>query len=258
MEEERSGNALGTHSRERPGARFYGAPLDEWAHENDNRREVAPVDEPVDTDGGGGVDVVLDESTPESHDRPEIVAVDESAHESHDRPEIVILDESAHENDIDEVAVLETPAEDRFADDVLEHHVQLARMAYMLTGDREIAEDSVTEGYARLWPKYQRGRMQDPFPVLVREVLREAQERTRRAGTRQLDTTRPAQFESPWAALLYLPFDQRSAVVLRVVEGLDLEESADLLGQPISVTAARVDAGMGRVAELLGVREPDA
>ena len=176
---------------------------------------------------------------------------------SHERPgarsDGVLLDGWVHENhDGDEVAVLDAPPEDRFGDAVLEHHEQLARLAFMLSGSQEIAEDSVTETYARLWPKFRRGRIQNAFPYLVREVIIEVQERTRRAGTRLADPTRPGEFETPWAALLHLPFDQRSAVVLHVVEGLDIEESAALLGQSESVITHRTNAGMARIGELVG------
>lgn len=164
----------------------------------------------------------------------------------------VSLDEWAHEDhNGDEVASLDAPPEDRFGDAVLAHHEQLARFAFMLSGDREVAEDSVTETYARLWPKFRRGRIHNSLPHLVRDVIVEVKERTRRTGSRTTEDPGSEEFETPWEALQHLPIEQRSAVVLHVVEGISLEESAMLLGDPVEITATRIDVGMDRIAKLL-------
>jgi DNA-directed RNA polymerase specialized sigma24 family protein len=154
-------------------------------------------------------------------------------------------------HDGDEIAALDAPPEDRFGDAVLAHHEQLARFAFLLSGSREVAEDAVTESYARLWPRFRRGRIQNVLPHLVRELIVEVKERSRRGGSRvdgDVERSRP---ETPWDALQELPIEQRSAVVLHVVEGLSLDESAMLLGDPVAVTTTRVDVGMDRIAELL-------
>jgi RNA polymerase sigma-70 factor (ECF subfamily) len=164
----------------------------------------------------------------------------------------ISLDEWAHEDhDGDEVASLDAPPEDRFGDSVLAHHEQLARFAFLLSGNRAVAEDSVTETYARLWPKFRRGRIHNALPHLVRDVIVEVKERTRRTSSRATDDPGAEEFETPWDALQHLPIEQRSAVVLHVVEGIDLEEAATLLGDPVEITATRIDVGMNRIAELL-------
>lgn len=164
----------------------------------------------------------------------------------------ISLDEWAHEDhDGDEVASLDAPPEDRFGDAVLAHHEQLARFAFMLSGDREVAEDSVTETYARLWPKFRRGRIHNALPHLVRDVIVEVKERTRRTSSRATEDPGSEEFETSWEALQHLPIEQRSAVVLHVVEGISLEESAMLLGDPVEITATRIDVGMDRIAKLL-------
>ncbi|MGZ8763949.1 MAG: RNA polymerase sigma factor, partial [Acidimicrobiia bacterium] len=128
---------------------------------------------------------------------------------------------------------------------------QLARFAFMLSGSHEIAEDAVAETYARLWPRFRRGRIHKVLPHLVRDVIVEVRERTRREGSRSTVPRAPDDIETPWGALQHLPIEQRSALVLHVVEGLSLDESAMLLGDPVDITATRVDAGLGRIAELL-------
>jgi DNA-directed RNA polymerase specialized sigma24 family protein len=164
----------------------------------------------------------------------------------------ISLDEWAHEDhDGDEVASLDAPPEDRFGDAVLAHHEQLARFAFMLSGDREVGEDSVTETYARLWPKFRRGRIANALPDLVRDVIVEVQERTRRTNRRVTPDRDSEECATPWEALQHLPIEQRSAVVLHVVEGIDLDEAAELLGDPVDITATRIDVGMDRIAKLL-------
>jgi DNA-directed RNA polymerase specialized sigma24 family protein len=163
-----------------------------------------------------------------------------------------LLDEWGYEiHDGDNVASLDAPPEDRFGDAVLAHHEQLARFAFMLCGNQEIAEASVAETYARLWPKFRRGHIHNVLPHLVREVLVEVRERSRRTGSRAMPVPGSEEFETPWDALQQLPIEQRSAVLLHVVEGIDLDESAMLLGDPVEVTATRIDVGMHRIAKLL-------
>ena len=167
------------------------------------------------------------------------MALDEPAHEEHDGD--------------DHVAAVDAPVEDRFGDAVLMHHERVARLAYLLTaGDSETAEASVTETYARLWPRFRRGRIHDVLPSLMRAVVVDVRERNRRVAASSPEApAQPGQSKTPWAALQQLPFEQRAAVILHVVEELDLEETAQTLGQSVDMTSARLHAGMGRVAELL-------
>ena len=166
-------------------------------------------------------------------------------------------DEWAHEiTDGDDVAALDAPPEDRFGDAVLMYHEMLARFAFMLSGSEEIAEAAVAETYARLWPKFKRGRIRSVLPHLIREVIVELEERTRPA-LRHPDAE-PQVPESPWAALLDLPLEQRSALVLHVVEDFSISESATLLGAPETVTSARIDTGLAEITKLLAVGANDA
>ncbi len=87
-----------------------------------------------------------------------------------------------------------------FARAVEVHHGALARFAYALCGNVTQAEDAVAEAYARVWPRWRRGQVQDNlFGYLRRTVANEIYGRHRRrllerreaerAPHREADTT---------------------------------------------------------------------
>lgn len=141
---------------------------------------------------------------------------------------------------------------DAFSDAVAAHHRELARFAFRLCGDRSLAEDVVAEAYARVWPHWRRGRVDVLLPYLMRTVANEAYRRHRR---RRLErATGPpyappadGRFESQvdehdrlWAALDRLPRQQRVVLVLRIVEDLSEEQTAELLGVPPGTVKSRL------------------
>jgi RNA polymerase sigma-70 factor (ECF subfamily) len=160
------------------------------------------------------------------------------------------LAERAHEIDRgDDVAAVDAPPEDRFGDAILNYHQQLAQLAYMVTGDETIAESAVTEAYARLWPKFRRGRI-EVLPRLTAEVLAQVRERARRGPPR--DVVIDLRDDDPvWLALRDLPIEQRIALVLHLVMGLPSDEIADLVGDSAETVTARVETGLGRLAETI-------
>ena len=58
-----------------------------------------------------------------------------------------------------------------FTEAVTRHHTQLARFAYRLCGDATRAEDAVAEAYARVWPRWRRGQVDDLYPYLRQAVV---------------------------------------------------------------------------------------
>lgn len=65
--------------------------------------------------------------------------------------------------------------DDAFTPAVTSHRQALARFAFMLCGDAVHAEDVVAEAYARVWPRWRRGRVDDLLllPYLRRTVANE-------------------------------------------------------------------------------------
>ena len=135
-------------------------------------------------------------------------------------------------------------------------------LAYLLTGDRALAEDLVQDCFARLAGRLRP--LEDPDAYLRRMVVNAAHShhrslRVRRARARDeslvvgLDTdTAPdgadgrAERDRLLAALAALPVRQRSAVVLRHWLDLSEAECADQLG--CSVGTVKSLASRGRAA----------
>jgi RNA polymerase sigma-70 factor (sigma-E family) len=117
------------------------------------------------------------------------------------------------------------------------------RLAYLLTGDRALAEDLVQEAFLRFVGRLQHLRSPEAFDAYVRRTIvnlskdvfrHRAIERSylerRTAELRDGHTDRDvAAYESMRAALLSLPSRQRAAIVLRYYEDLHESEIADLL-----------------------------
>lgn len=128
---------------------------------------------------------------------------------------------------------------DEFSAAIRDLHEPLARLAFRLCGDASGAEDAVAEAFARTWPQWRRGRVEDLAPYLRRAVVNQVHgghRRLRRERETPRDTEGSAGFEDHvhdhavlWAALGHLAAGQRAVVVLRVVEDLSEEETARLL-----------------------------
>jgi RNA polymerase sigma-70 factor (sigma-E family) len=118
------------------------------------------------------------------------------------------------------------------------------RLAYLLTGDRAVAEDLVQEAFVRFVGRLRFLRDPDAFePYLRRTIVnlaknhfrRRAVERAylEREGPRTEDvSTDPdvAAYDTLRSALLRLPLRQRTALVLRYFEDLSDATIAELLG----------------------------
>ena len=123
------------------------------------------------------------------------------------------------------------------------------RLAYLLTGDRTLAEDLVQEVFLRFVGRLHHLRDPEAFDGYLRRTIvnlsrdvfrRRAVERSylerRTAELREGHTDRDvAAYESMRTALLSLPPRQRAAIVLRYYEDLHESEIADLEGSDTRV-----------------------
>jgi RNA polymerase sigma-70 factor (sigma-E family) len=148
-------------------------------------------------------------------------------------------------------------ASDAFSLAVEGHREGLGRLAYVLCGDAVVAEDVVAEAYARVWPRWRRGRVEDLSSYLRRAVVNEVYQRHRRRSLERREAARPADrrtdlgFEAQvgerdvlWPALARLSPRQRVVVVLRVVEDLSEEQTATLLGVPVGTVKSRLSRAL--------------
>jgi RNA polymerase sigma-70 factor (sigma-E family) len=125
----------------------------------------------------------------------------------------------------------------------IRHAPTAIRLAYFLSGDRQLAEDLVQEAFVRVAGRFRHLRVPDNFPAYLRRTivnLHTSQLRRRRlersyvarrgVGQRLTDPEDAAQRDELWRALQRLPHRQRAAVVLRYYEDLSEREAADVLG----------------------------
>jgi RNA polymerase sigma-70 factor (ECF subfamily) len=152
------------------------------------------------------------------------------------------------------------PTGDAFSQAISEHHRSLTRFAYALCGDVTQAEDIVAEAYARTWPRWRRGRVDNLYGYLRRAVANETygRHRRRRLERREAERRTPpgpdGQFEAEvdgremlWDALARLSPRLRVIVVLRIVEDLSEAQTAAML----DIRPGTVKSRMSRALTLL-------
>jgi RNA polymerase sigma-70 factor (sigma-E family) len=154
---------------------------------------------------------------------------------------------------------------DDFADAVAEHHDSLARLAYALCGNVAQAEDAVAEAYAKVWPRWRRGRVDNLFGYLRRTVVNEVYGKHRRRKLERREAERPperlpdGQFEAQvdnrdilWDGLARLSPLLRVVVVLRIVEDLSEEQTALMLDIPTGTVKSRLSRGLAILRATIG------
>lgn len=144
--------------------------------------------------------------------------------------------------------------------------VRLVRLAFLLCGDQRRAEDAVAEAFARVYPRWRRGGLDDADAYLRRAVVNQL-----RSGWRRLlverrhasavsgddrgqlaDADASADREQMLWALAQLSPRQRAAIVLRFYEGMKETEVAEALGVPLGTVKSTVSRGLDHLRELLG------
>jgi RNA polymerase sigma-70 factor (sigma-E family) len=131
------------------------------------------------------------------------------------------------------------------------------RLAFLLTGDRALAEDLVQEAFARLVGRLRHLREAHAFGAYLRRTIvnlatshfrRRRVERAylERVGSRREDETNPSSEldERMHEALLGLPTRQRTAIVLRFFEDLSDVQTAEVLRCSAGTVRSLVSRGM--------------
>ena len=131
----------------------------------------------------------------------------------------------------------------------------MVRLAYLLTGSEETAQDLVQESFAKLHPAY--GRVREPRAYLRRSVVNGCTSHHRRGFRQRRATaaTRPVSTELDadelFDVLDALPARQRAAIVLRYWHDLSENEIAAVLGCRRGTVASLLHRGIAALREVI-------
>jgi RNA polymerase sigma-70 factor (sigma-E family) len=148
------------------------------------------------------------------------------------------------------------------------HHRDLARLAYLLSGDPDAAEDLTAEAFTQAWKRWDQVIGSDvPLAYVRRIVVNLAASRVRRlvrerrgwrllgaAWTDRMDGPDLAASADVREALRRLPVRKRACVVLRHYYGLSEQETATTLGISVGTVKSQTSRGVAELATLLGAR----
>ena len=145
------------------------------------------------------------------------------------------------------------------------HYRELARFAYLLTGDHHAADDVTAEAMAETWKNWARVASADwPLAYVRRIVANIAGARTKRLirerhGWRLWSVGRGEQSADADTdttldlrkALLRMPARKRACVVLRYYYGLSERETAETLGIAVGTVKSQTSRGLEELAAQL-------
>ncbi len=145
------------------------------------------------------------------------------------------------------------------------HHSEMARFAYLLTGERDAAEDIAADAFVAVWRRWETVRNAElPVAYLRRTVANLAISRIRRlirerrglgiigvSDDRSDGPDVPAVIDVR-AALAALPARKRACVVMRFAFDLSEEETARTLGVSVGTVKSQTSRGLTELTRLLG------
>lgn len=146
-----------------------------------------------------------------------------------------------------------------------DHYRELARFAYLLTGDHHAADDITAEAMAETWKNWARVAAADwPLAYVRRIVANIAGARTTRLvrerhswrrwsaglGEQAADSDTDAALDLR-KALLRMPARKRACVVLRYYYGLSERETAETLGIAVGTVKSQSSRGLEELAAQL-------
>lgn len=156
---------------------------------------------------------------------------------------------------------------EEFADHYRAEAAACLGLAYVMCGNRSLAEEVVADAFARSWPAFQAGRIDDVHGYLRRAVVNTLNGRFRRLAIERRHAARIGAEPEPivgaaadraddhawlWPALLDLPAAQRSVLVLRFLEDQSEQQTAELLGIRVGTVKSRSARGLARLQQVLG------
>jgi RNA polymerase sigma-70 factor (sigma-E family) len=143
------------------------------------------------------------------------------------------------------------------------HAPDALRLAYLLTGDRGLAEDLAQDAFVKVFGRFHDLRNRDAFWWYLRRTivnLSHSHFRRRRIERAWLERQYPdeshtdpdiGERERLRTALLSLRPEQRAAIVLRYFEDLSEADTAQALGVAVGTVKSMVSRGMDRLRKEL-------
>jgi DNA-directed RNA polymerase specialized sigma24 family protein len=144
-----------------------------------------------------------------------------------------------------------------------QHRVGLVRLAYLMSGSRDLAEDLVQTVFASAHPRWHA--IDNHVAYLKRAVVNRAKDGQRRDVRRRCTGLLPApepvthipELDETWALVQRLSWQQRAVVVLHYYEDLQLVEVAKILDRPDATVRSDHRRALDWLREELGHDEDD-
>jgi RNA polymerase sigma-70 factor (sigma-E family) len=170
---------------------------------------------------------------------------------------------------MDESAPLLVEADAEFIDIVRLQLPKVQRIARLMTGSADAAEDLVAEAIARSLPRWRAGAINDGPAYLLRVVVNLAGHRWRRRalGLRRdhaaFDWMRPAsdteamsaERDRTLRAVMRLPTRRRAVIVLRFYDDLSEAQIADVMGIGVGTVKSQLSRALEQLRADLGTLE---
>ncbi|MEY9489438.1 RNA polymerase sigma-70 factor (sigma-E family) [Streptomyces calvus] len=149
------------------------------------------------------------------------------------------------------------------------HYAELSRLAHLLTGEPDTADDLAADALLALWHRWDRVRAADHPAAYARGVVANLARTRIRSAVRErrrialFFTPREERTENPdvpgvvdvQEALRRLPFRKRACVVLRHAFDLSEKDTALALGISVGTVKSQTSKAMAELQRLLGTQE---
>lgn len=143
------------------------------------------------------------------------------------------------------------------------HSPGALRLAYLLTGERESAQDLVQDAFIRLFGRYRDLRDAEHFEAYLRTTIVNLAKDRHRKRSRERDHLFRQSTNDPIAehagpndelrrALMELPERQRAAIALRYLEDLSEQQTAEAMDTSVSAVKSLTQRGAQALRQRLG------
>jgi RNA polymerase sigma-70 factor (ECF subfamily) len=161
------------------------------------------------------------------------------------------------------------PVDDELADFVRARYPQLLRRAYLMAGNQLAAEDLVQEALARCCAAWRRHPITEPDAYVHRVMVNVLISRSRLRRFREDATdalpepgvadgsSKHADRDAVWRALLATPPRQRAVLVLRFYEDMTESEIAACLNVTVGTVRSQTAKGLARLRQLTQLATSD-